>query len=205
MIKLFVLLMAIFISPAQAYDAENSPYQSQWVVRAETYLQNLDKAKSEFDLIAPDETMRSGMFYLNRPGRLRFEYNDNQKDLIVADGTLIHFYDANTNQSQSAPIQSTLANFFLRSNMSFDKDLDVARVEEIDEHVHITLTQKDSPDSGNITLSFGQSPFVLKGWRVAEFNGNVTRMRLKNLETDPELANNLFVFKDPAGRDILNQ
>lgn len=175
------------------------------VKQAETYLQNLREAKADFELIAPDESMRSGTFYLKRPGRLRFEYSGIHKDLIVADGTLIHFYDSSVDQSQSAPIQSTLANFFLRSKMSFGGDLEVAKVEEDTEYAHITLVQKDSPDTGNITLSFGKNPIILKGWRVSEYNGNVTRMRLKNVVENPKLANNLFNFTDPSGRGAVNK
>ena len=188
-----------------SFQANAASTDSPYVKKAESYLQNLKTAKAEFDLIAPDETMRSGTFYLNRPGRLRFEYSGIHKDLIVADGTLLHFYDSQIDQAQSAPIQTTLANFFLRSKMSFTKDLKVAKVEDDTEYVHITLLQKDSPDTGNITLSFGKTPFVLKGWRVSEYNGNVTRMRLKNLQENPKLANGLFVFKDPSGRGSMNK
>lgn len=201
--KYLFLLLSFFTFVS--FQANAAPADSPWVKKAETYLQNLKSAKAEFDLIAPDETMRSGIFYLNRPGRLRFEYSGIHKDLIVADGTLLHFYDSVVDQSQSAPIQSTLANFFLRSKMSFAKDLNVATVEDDMDYVHITLIQKDSPDTGNITLSFSKKPMVLKGWRVSEFNGNVTRMRLKNLQENPKLDNNLFNFTDPSGRGNVNQ
>ncbi len=203
---LFLLLsLFTFVSFSANAAPADSPQNKQWVAKAETYLQNLKMAKADFDLIAPDESMRSGTFYLKRPGRLRFEYSGIHKDLIVADGTLIHFHDSATNQSQSAPVQSTLANFFLRSKMSLSGDLKVAKVEDDKEYVHITMVQKDSPDTGNITLSFDKSPFVLKGWRVSEYNGNVTRMRLKNLQENPKLANDLFTFKDPSGRGRVNK
>ena len=192
-------LLLLFILPAQA--ATNSPY----VAKAEQYLQAMRQAKAQFQLIAPDQTMRTGTFYLKRPGRLRFEYDQSPKDLIVADGTLLHYYDAGTRQTQSAPIQSTLANFFLRSNMKFTRDLNVQNVEEDTEYVHITLVQKKDPESGNITLSFSKAPFEFKGWRVAEYNGNVTRVRLRNIQINPDLPASLFVFKDPSGKGRVNQ
>ncbi len=192
-------LLLLFIAPANA--AANSP----WVAKAETYMQNLKQAKASFQLIAPDQTMRTGTFYLKRPGRLRFEYDQAPKDLIVADGTLLHYYDAGTHQTQSAPIQSTLANFFLRGDMKFTKDLNVQGVEEDTEYVHITLVQKKDPESGNITLSFSKAPFVFKGWRVAEYNGSVTRVRLRDIQANPELPAALFNFKDPSGKGGVNK
>lgn len=178
---------------------------TSWASKAENYLQNMNQAKAQFQLIAPDQTMRTGTFFLKRPGRLRFEYDQKPKDLIVADGTLLHYYDATTHQTESAPIQATLANFFLRSNMHFGKDLKVQGVQEQDEYVHITLVQARDADSGSITLSFSQNPFVLKGWRVAEYNGNVTRVRLRNIAINPSLQASLFTFKDPSGKGKVNQ
>lgn len=194
-----LLILSFFAIPASA--ATNSP----WVAQAETYLQNMKQAQAQFQLIAPDQTMRTGTFYLKRPGRLRFEYDQAPKDLIVADGTLLHYYDAGTRQTQSAPIQSTLANFFLRENMKFTKDLNVQGVEEDNEYVHIMLVQKKDPESGNITLSFSKAPFEFKGWRVAEYNGNVTRVRLRNIQVNPQLPASMFVYKDPGGKGRVNQ
>lgn len=175
------------------------------VVQAEAYLQQLKTAKADFQIITPDGTLRQGTFYLKRPGRLRFEYANAPYDLIVADGTLINLYDATTKQAQSAPIAATLANFFLRKNMKLSGDLKVTHVEEDAEYVHITLVQAKDSDSGNLTLSFGKSPFLLRGWRVAEYTGNVTRVRLRNLQQNIDLPANLFVYKDPSGKSKLNQ
>lgn len=192
------LCLTVFIAlPAMAAD----PY----VAQTERYLQSLQQAKAEFELIAPDNTTRKGTFYLKRPGRLRFEYATAPYDLIVADGTLMNFYDASTKQAQSAPIQATLANFFLRKNMSLSGDLKVAKSEEQGEYVHVTVVQAKDPDAGQLTLSFSKNPFVLKGWRVAEYNGNVTRVRLRNLVANPDLPASLFVYRDPSGRSTPNQ
>lgn len=190
--------LAVFIAlPAMAAES--------WAARAERYMQGLHTAKAKFELIAPDQTMRSGTFYLKRPGRLRFEYDTAPHDLIVADGTLMNFYDASTRQAQSAPIQATLANFFLRQNMSLSGDLKVTNVEEQGEYVHVTVVQAKDADAGNLTLSFSKQPFVLKGWRVAEYNGNVTRLRLKDLQANPDLPASLFVYRDPSGRSAPNK
>lgn len=201
MLKKILCGLALVIAALPVHAATNSPY----VAQAEQYLQAMKQAKAQFQLIAPDQTMRTGTFYLKRPGRLRFEYDQEPKDLIVADGTLLHYYDGGTHQVQSAPIQSTLANFFLRSDMKFTKDLNVSGVEEDTEYVHISLVQKKDPESGNITLSFSKAPFEFKGWRVAEYNGNITRVRLRNIQVNPQLPAALFNYKDPSGKGGLNK
>ena len=200
-IRVFAAIcLALFIAtPAMAAPAD------PWAAKAESYLQNLRQAKAEFELIAPDNSVRKGTFYLKRPGRLRFEYAQAPFDLIIADGTLMNFYDATAKQAQSAPIQATIANFFLRRDMSLSGDLKVASVEDQKEYVHVNVVQAKEPDAGQLTLSFYKQPFVLKGWRVSEYNGNVTRVRLRNLQVNPDLPASLFVYRDPSGRSLPNK
>lgn len=201
MIRILAAFLLAFLLAQPAFAQSASP----WVATAESYMQNLKEAKADFQLIAPDNSMRSGTFFLKRPGRLRFEYNEAPYDLIVADGTLLHFYDAYSKQTQSAPIAATLANFFLRSSTKLSGDVRVKDVREDGGYVHLDIVQAKDPNAGLLTLSFGKQPFVLKGWRVAEGTGNVTRVRLRNLQENPHLPAALFNFKDPSGKGRVNQ
>lgn len=201
MIRFFTLAVVAFLT----FFAFSAQAADPWVAKAEAYLQQLKTAKADFQIIAPDGTLRQGVFYLKRPGRLRFEYATAPYDLIVADGTLINMYDATAKQAQSAPIQATLANFFLRKKMSLSGDLKTTHVEEDASYVHITLVQAKDADSGNLILSFSKSPFALRGWRVSEYTGNVTRVRLRNLKENLALSPDLFVYKDQSGKNNLNQ
>ena len=58
------------------------------VQKAEEYLRGLTTAKADFIQRAHNGARLSGTFYLDRPGRLRFEYNE-VDDIIVADGFFI--------------------------------------------------------------------------------------------------------------------
>ncbi len=64
----------------------------------------LKTVKARFVQTAPDGGQTRGTFYLNRPGKLRFQYDPPLKDFVVADGLFIYFYDGELEQQSNAPI-----------------------------------------------------------------------------------------------------
>jgi len=134
-----------------------------------------------------------GQFYIDRPGRLRFEYDEPIKDFIVADGVQIHFYDGESDQYNSAPIGMTLADFILRDDLSFsDKKINVKSVRDIDDMVNITITQADEPGMGELVLKFTTQPFALKSWDIIDAQGLTTSIVLNNLDRTTKIPASLF-------------
>jgi len=173
------------------------------VIQAENWLQNLKTATANFEQKGYDGRIAKGRFFINRPGKLRFEYTTS-KDLVVADNVLIHFYDAEQNQSSSSPIGLTLADFLLRKNTRLDGDLTVTNVRTKNGIVSMAVAQAADQSAGQLILNFTENPFQLHSWIVLDAQGLQTEVRLSNLETGMDLPYGLFVFKDPSGRNQLN-
>ncbi|MES2728758.1 MAG: outer membrane lipoprotein carrier protein LolA [Pseudomonadota bacterium] len=196
---LFVFF-ALILTAGSGAQAALSQADNQHIARAQAYLQDLQTVKANFTQINADKEVLKGTFYLWRPGRMRFSYNPPRKDLVVADGLWIHFYDAATREITDATIGQTLADFILRKKISLDnKDLSVKRVRQVDGEIQITVVQASDPGLGSLTLVFKANPYYLLGWRVVDAQGLVTTIRLENLEKDLKLPASLFVFKPPAG------
>ena len=100
---LYILSGCLFLVFSSFGNAQTAATDIQ---RAENYLRNLDTVKAEFIQTAHNGSRLSGTFYLNRPGKLRFEYNE-VKDFIVADGVFIYFYDSELQEQTNAPIGHT--------------------------------------------------------------------------------------------------
>lgn len=167
------------------------------VKKAEEYLRDLDTAQARFLQTGSDGTQYIGTFYLDRPGKLRFEYDDPVKDFIVADGFFIYFYDAELEEQTNAPIGQTLADFLLRSDLKLSGDVTVTKVESHGDLLQITLAQTEDPGAGTLTLGFDEKPFALKKWRVTDPQGTVTEVELFQLRTDMKLDGGLFAYHDP--------
>jgi len=172
--------------------------------KIEDYLSNLDTVEARFVQIGPTGQQVSGKFYMDRPGKLRFQYDAPINDYIVADGFFIYFYDSEMGQQNHAPIDSTLAYFFLRRDVSLHEDVTVTNVVSTEKVAEVTIVQTKEPESGALTLVFDMKPKMrLKSWHVQDAQGMVTTILLDDIKTDVKLASDLFYYRDNAG-NVLN-
>ncbi|MDB5492036.1 MAG: outer rane lipocarrier LolA family protein [Micavibrio sp.] len=174
------------------------------VKQAGDYLNDLTTMKARFLLTSADGTQQIGTFYLDRPGRLRFEYDPPAKDFIVADGILIYFYDAQLKQQSNAPIGQTLADFLLRKNIKLSGDIKVDRVMRGGNLLQITVRQGKDPGAGSLTLGFTENPLQLKKWRVVDAQNQTVEVELFQMETGLALDSKLFVYHDPNPKKRIN-
>lgn len=169
--------------------------------RVEKYLQDMKTAQARFVQTTHDGSQLVGTFYLQRPGKLRFDYDPPLEDFVVADGVFIYFYDADLKEQTNAPIQSTLANFFLRKNFSFGDDLMVKDAKYAAGLLQIKVVQADDQNAGSITFAFGEKPFELKKWRIVDGQGMITEVELFYLKTGMKHERELFVYSNPNNND----
>jgi len=167
MIKMLHAVLALMILAQPVFAQEIREADVESIDRAEKYLQDMKTAQARFVQTTHDGTQLVGTFYMQRPGKLRFEYDPPVENFVVADGTFIYFYDAELEEQTNAPIKATLANFFLRKNFSFTDDLIVKDAKFAGGLLQIKVVQADEPEAGSITFAFGEKPFDLKKWRHA--------------------------------------
>ncbi len=193
MIKFIFPLLIVALTLIGTANAQTAASDIQ---KAEDYLRGLNTLKAEFIQKAHNGSRLSGTFYLNRPGKLRFEYNE-VKDFIVADGLFIYFYDAELKEQTNAPIGQTLADFLLRKELSLKKDVTVQNISYEEGLKTITISETDDPASGKIKLFFNEKPYALKKWEVTDAAGLTTEIILRNMETGLDLPAELFAYFAP--------
>lgn len=199
--KILVLGLLVLLSAPAFAQGQNNRY----IAQAENWLSNLNTAKADFRQIDYQGRELRGKFYINRPGRLRFEYEQPIEDHIIADGTFIYFHDGETNQANSAPIGATMADFILRDDVSMDGKIKVESVRERNGYVQIALSQADQPGTGQLILNFSKAPFTLKSWRIIDAQGLTTDIILSEFERVGRLDPRLFVYKPAQAQDRFNQ
>lgn len=175
---------------------ENQDIDFGDVQKAVHYLNNLRDVKSKFTQISNEGSQLTGDFYLSRPGKLRFEYNEID-DFIVADGTFIYYYDSILGEQSNALIGSTLADFILRDEINVDRDIAVKSTEHRNGFLIVDLIEKEKPEAGMIRLAFTEKPFKLHMWRVIDAMGKITDIYLDDINREPEFRDRLFVYSDP--------
>ena len=205
MIKMLHAVLALMILAQPVFAQEIREADVESIDRAEKYLQDMKTAQARFVQTTHDGTQLVGTFYMQRPGKLRFEYDPPVENFVVADGTFIYFYDAELEEQTNAPIKATLANFFLRKNFSFTDDLIVKDAKFAGGLLQIKVVQADEPEAGSITFAFGEKPFDLKKWRFVDGQGMITEVELFYLKQGMEHDPKLFRYIDPKKTDPLRK
>ncbi len=189
-------------------EPKGSPEFKKDVKAVEKYLRALKTARARFVQTTHDGTQLVGTFFLERPGKLRFEYDPPIEDFVVADGFFIYFYDAELGEQSNAPIGQTLADFFLRKDLRLDDDITVDQVRRSGDFLQVTLTQTADPDAGSLVLGFKEDGegLELNKWRIVDAQGLITEVELFYLKTGITHEAGLFAYKDPEpGKKGFNQ
>lgn len=169
------------------------------VTRVEAYLNKVRVLKAGFTQVAPDGGLSDGLFYLSRPGRMRFEYAPPSPILIVGDGTWVVVYDAETKQVDRVPIAATSISVLVRDKVDLAKGSEVTGVRRRPGVLEISLVDPDNRDQGSITLVFADQPLELRQWLVTDSQNQITTVQLHDVVRDVRLEAKLFVFNDPPG------
>jgi outer membrane lipoprotein-sorting protein len=189
----------LFAAPAFAQSSPKAPVLSDKdradLRRIETYLDSITTAKADFAQTSTTGKSGEGTFWLSRPGRLRFEFKSG--DLIVADGVNITYWDAQLRSAQSAPIERTLANLFLRPKIQFGGELAVTSFEHFANVFRVEIAQANDVGAGRLTLVLLDQPLTLRQWRVIDAQNQVTDVALSNTQFGIPLDPSLFVFQEP--------
>ncbi len=173
---------------------------------AQAYLRGLTAAEGRFTETGAGGQTRSGRFWLQRPGKMRFEYSTPQGLLVVADGNNVMRYDPRLNTFQQVPLSQTPLSTFLSRNVSFDQGVRVDAVTRRPSGAFaVTVRDARRPNEGHAILAFAGTPMRLQEWTVVDAQGSRTRTRLTELRPATGLAASLFQLRDPTRRPGRNR
>ncbi len=171
------------------------------LARAQTYLQGLTSAQGNFVETGPGGQRREGRFYLQRPGRMRFEYTNPAGLLVVSDGSNVKRYDPRLNVFRQVPLSATPLSTFLARNVRLDQGVRIDRVTRMQSGAFaITARDDRRPNDGSVILAFAGSPLRLQEWTITDAQGARTRTQLTTLTPASNLASSLFRLSDPTRR-----
>ena len=169
----------------------------------EDYFSTVSTLQARFRQLNMDGSIYSGDIKINRPGKMRIDYDDPIPFLIVADGNFYIFVDEHLEQASHIPLGFTPADILLRQPMELGEEVLVLDAVRDQGFLYVTVAQKDAPDAGTLTLAFQEQPMTLLQWTVIDAQGIITRVILDNPKTDVAFDDDLFYFVNPwtARRD----
>ena len=181
---------------AAAEPLKLSPEQQTAVNAISDYLNSFKTLQGEFTQISPKGNMSQGVFYIAKPGKMRFEYAPPNPFLIVSDGTWLTIKNVKKEKGDQFPLSQTPLLLVLGDKVDIVKDTSVLDYQEQDGILTVTVEdKKNTLGSGQLTLVFDQTRKVLQQWIVTDGKGRKTTVSLENLQAGIEPDPKLFVVK----------
>ena len=177
------LLLSLAILPALAAAPAMGQGAPISLSEISGYFNGFQTAAGTFTQINPDDTLSTGRIMIHRPGRVRFEYDPPDPNLVLAAAGSVNIFDARSNQGPTVyPLSRTPLNLILAENV----DLTRARMvvdHFVDGPTTVVVAQDpDHPEYGNIRLVFSAGPVELRQWIVTDDMGRETTVILGDLE-----------------------
>jgi outer membrane lipoprotein-sorting protein len=163
--------------------------------RVNAALNGISTLTADFTQTGGDGRRLGGTLYLQRPGKVRFEYDKPSTLEVVSDGTTVLVRDRKLNTSDPYPIGQTPLKFLLSTRIDLAREAAVQSVQTDPDGVRIVI--EDSTTLGGtskITLSFTPDLTTLTRWRVVDPQGYTTTVSLGNQDRNKPIDSKVFML-----------
>lgn len=160
-----------------------------------------ETASGKFMQTNADGTITTGTFALNRPGRMRFDYDDPTPILIVSDGTTVAMEDSELETVDRIPIGATPLGLILSTDLNVDEDVEVLDILRNEDRVGIRVSDASGELEGTLTMVFDKASYDLLGWLTVDGNFQTTVVDLVDVETNVRVDPRLFRLNEDDDED----
>ena len=169
--------------------------QRALVNRVSAYLTSVQVLTGNFVQIGPDGRRTTGHLFIQKPGKVRFEYDPPSPIDIIADGTQVVVRDRQLATQDLYPLSQTPLRFLLADHIDLLQDTNVVGVTADDTFVTVSIEETQAfVGTNRLMMMFDAKDFRLKQWTVTDVQGFDTTIAVSNLDTTKRPDPNLFRF-----------
>jgi outer membrane lipoprotein-sorting protein len=167
--------------------------QTAQAAKVSNYLSSLRQLSGNFVQVGPDGSKTKGDFYIQKPGKVRFEYDPPTPIAIIADGSSLAVRDLKLATQDIYPLSQTPLRFLLSDRIDLLKDTNVVSVTADDVFISVTIEEKQALiGTSRLMLMVGTKDGQLKQWTVTDPQGYDTTVAVYNLDSSKKLDSGLF-------------
>jgi outer membrane lipoprotein-sorting protein len=179
-------------APANIFASFDSNQKAQ-AAKVSAYLSSLQTLVGNFVQVGPDGTKTKGDFYIQKPGKVRFEYDPPNPIDIVADGTTLAVRDRKLATQDIYPLSQTPLRYLLSDRIDLMKDTNVVSVTSDDVFISVTIEEKQAlVGTSRLMLMVGAKDGQLKQWTVTDPQGYDTTVAVYNLDATKKIDPGMF-------------
>ena len=167
--------------------------------RVSNALNAIHTLEGTFVQIGPEGQVDQGRFFIQKPGRMRFEYAPPNPTLVISDGRWVGVENTKLNTTDRYALWTTPLDLILGDDLDLRDNPQIVGIERQEGQLVIDAKSHSGRVNGNISLVFSEPTLALRQWTVTDAQGLLTTVSVSNLKTDVALAPDLFVIsQQPA-------
>ena len=173
----------------------NSPFSQEQqfaLANISAYLNSFRLLEGEFIQFGPSGEQSDGVFFLSRPGKIRFHFRAPTRLDVISDGRTVAIKDGRTQTQDMYPLSKTPLRYLLAEHIDFTSPQLVNSVTEQDDLIQVVIVEQSALVDGKLTMIFDRKTYELRQWVVTDAQGLNTSVSIFNTSTGKPQDPNLF-------------
>lgn len=192
---MFVAVMALaisglFLGTVSSF-AKISGKDRKAVEKISEHFSSVPSMMGEFIQFGPNGEQTGGKFFLQRPGRIRFDYSKPSPLLVKADGGTVGIHNRKLKTWDFVPLKKTPLRLLLADKIDVD-DKSIQSVKREIDLTTVVLGNKSIFGNSTITLMFDPASYELRQWTITDDQGKDTSVMIFNVQKNVKLSKRLF-------------
>jgi outer membrane lipoprotein carrier protein len=180
------------------------------VAQLKNFLTTTKTLTANFKQVLYDESGKAkqtsyGVFNLSRPGKFRWDYQKPFLQEIVSNSGKVWFYDADLEQVTIKNLDKSMGStpaLLLTGDVEIEKEFTIENQGDDEGMQWIKLVPKNAESNFKYVL-IGLNEGVLGGMELSDNFGQLTRIYFSEVNLNPQLKADEFVFTVPKGVDVM--
>ena len=152
--------------------------------KVSAYLSGLSTLTGNFVQVGPDGSKTKGDFFIQKPGKVRFEYDQPSQIAMISDGSSLAVRDRKLATQDIYPLSQTPLRYLLADKIDLMRDTNVISVSADDLYISVVIEERNAlVGTSRLMLMLGVKDNQLKQWTVTDPQGYDTTVAVYNLDT----------------------
>jgi outer membrane lipoprotein carrier protein len=190
----------------------HSVYAEEPVAQLKSFLAASKSFSADFKQVVINELGNPvqtsyGVFYLQRPGKFRWNYDKPFQQEIISTAGKVSFYDVDLEQVTIKRLDESVGStpaLLLSGQVSLEDNFNMEQQGTDGDMQWIKLIPKKQ-ESGFKYVTIGLEKGKLAGMELMDNFGQLTRIYFSNILINPPLKSSLFEFTPPKGVDVFSE
>ncbi len=174
---------------------------TQTVQQIAEHFGSIRTMSGDFVQFGPRGEQTGGKFYIQRPGKIRFNYDAPSNYRVIADGKSVVIENMKLRTSDLYPLSKTPLKLLLDDTIDLTGGR-VKSVKEEDDLTTIQLADKSVFGNSTITMKFNPQTSELLEWTITDAKGKDTTVMISNVQNGVKLDQSMFEINYQRNREI---